>query len=93
MYKDLVAVQRSAATKQIQVMSSAYEITQVEGFSLFPRRAVPSYRCGSVALALHTRDVCSRLVLLTRILSAFYAIVDPLKRQVTLWHHPWLPIL
>jgi hypothetical protein len=44
MYKDLVAVQRSAATKQIQVMSSAYEITQVEGFSVFPRRAVPSYR-------------------------------------------------
>jgi hypothetical protein len=43
-YKDLVAVQRSAVTKQIQVMSTVYEITQVEGFSMFPRRAVPTYR-------------------------------------------------
>lgn len=68
MYKDLVAVQRSAATKQIQVMSSVYEITQVEGFALFPRRAVATY-------------------------SAFYAIIDPLKRHVTFWHNPWLPIL
>jgi hypothetical protein len=25
--------------------------------------------------------------------SAFYAIIDPLKRHVTLWHHPWLSIL
>ena len=31
-------------TKQIQVMCTVYDITQVEAFPLFPRRAVPLYR-------------------------------------------------